>query len=313
MKPLFESAGVEVVVCPRVSRMASIRFLREQIHRERPDVWHTHLGADLWGGWAGFREGIHPWVVTLHNEDRDLTLGYHLARRVVYQFADQIVCVSSTVKQFAQRRYHVQNDRLSVIPNGIDLSRATIRPSHSFHDIPRLVSVGRLTRQKDHAVLLKALSLVRRPWQLDILGDGPERFPLQELAASLGILPRVRFFGSVDDVSQRLSSADLLCFPSRWEGQGIALLEAASSCLPILASDLPAIREMFDDYALTFVAPGAVAAWAEKIEKILADPSTAMAKTVRAAAIVNERFTLDASVEKYARLYRRLLGRGGKI
>lgn len=313
MKPLFESAGVDVVVGPNGSRSASVRFLREEIRRERPDVWHTHLGGDLWGGLAGRIERVRPWVLTLHNQDRGLPFGYHILRRAAYRFADRIVCVSDAVRGFAETTYRIPHERMAVIYNGIDEKRVIVRPPRPFHDVPRLITVGRLAKQKDHATLFKALSRVRRPWRLDVLGDGVERQLLQELAASLGILPRVRFFGAVDDVPQRLADADLFCFPSRWEGQGIALLEAAAARLPMLASDLPAIREMFDDSDATFAAPGAIAEWAAQLEKILTNPSLALAKTVRAAAVVDGRFTLHASVEKYARLYWRLLEHGQSI
>ncbi len=312
MKPLFEQAGIDLRVGPHGSRAASVRFLREEIRKERPAVWHTHLGADLWGGWAAQREGMKPWIVTLHNEDRDLSFGYHLARRAAYHFADHVVCVSDAVRYFAKNKYHVRDEKLLVIPNGIDATCAVMRPSRAFHDVPRLVTVGRLVLQKDQTTLLKALSRVHRPWRLYVIGEGSERLPLQELAASLGILPRAHFVGAVDDVPQRLANADLFCFPSRWEGQAIALLEAAAARVPILASDLPVIREMFDESAVTFAAPGAVTEWAAKIEGILSNPSDALAKTARAAEIVEKNFSLDASVEKYARLYRKVLANGGK-
>ncbi len=306
-KRMFDEQGIDVHAAPIGTRMEAVRFLRDEMRHDRPAILHTHLGADVWGGIAAWCERMHPWIVTLHNEDRDIRTTYHLARRIAYKRADQIVCVSDAVRLAAKRLYRVPDAKLSVIPNGIDFARVIQRPYHSFHDVPRLIAVGRLVPQKDHATLLTALAQVHRPWRLTIVGEGAERSRLRELATTLGLLPRIDFIGVVDDLPQRLAEHDLFCFPSRWEGQGLALLEAAAAGIPCLASDLPVLHEMFDDRAISYTPSGSVAAWSVAIAHALAHPEVMLAKTPVAAAIVRKRYDLTHSVERYARLYHSLI------
>ena len=305
----FRAAGVDLAIGPETaSRRDTIAFLRAEFNSHRPALVHTHLvGGDVWGGWAASRERVRPWVITAHNDDRDEPWLTHFVRGIAYRRADRVICVSEAVRAFLRKEFSVADSRLTVIPNGVDLARLMTREGATFRDIPRLITVGRLVEQKGHETLLLALAPIRRPWQLDIVGQGPKLRVLERLAESLGILPSVRFFGSVRDVEARLAEADLFCFPSLWEGQGLALLEAAGSGVPIIASDLPAFREAFDEQSMTLVHSSSVDEWTVALEAILKDPLSAINRARLAQSIVRERFGIDHMVQKYAELYRSLL------
>jgi glycosyltransferase involved in cell wall biosynthesis len=100
-----------------------------------------------------------------------------------------------------------------------------------------LLSVGRLSYQKNFAALVRAFAGLAGDfpdWQLRIVGDGEERKALQDLAAGLGIGPRVSLPGAARDVSTEYRAADLFCLPSRWEGFPNALAEAMAHGLPVV-------------------------------------------------------------------------------
>lgn len=136
--------------------------------------------------------------------------------------------------------------RTRLILNGIDLDRyAAIdrRPSPG-----RILSFGRIDEHKGHRRLLRALSTVPGSWTLDIVGTGPTEMvaALEAEASRLGIRDRVHFLGRVsdDELDALLAQSWLAAFPSEYEGFGLALVEALAAGASILASDIPAHREV---------------------------------------------------------------------
>ena len=309
----FLDAGVEYAIGPAVSswrRYETVNFLKRQIAAYPPAVWHAHL-SEIWAGWALRSSNAKaPFVVTAHNDDRDDPWVRHKARGMAFRDADKVVCISKVVQQYVEQEFHVPSSETTIIRNGIDLRRVIGRTKRIFSEPARLVTVGRLVAQKDHATLLKALARIKQPWQLDILGQGPEQPALERLAGSLKLTSRIHFLGSVANVAERLSHADLFLFPSRWEGQGIALLEAAAAGVPVIASDLPVFHETFDAQSLAFAKAQHVSAWARAIEIALAYPEHALTRARRAEEITRRKFALDRMVDKYVQLYRSLLSSG---
>ncbi len=310
MKEDFQQAGIECVIGPRVSswrRWQTIAFLKDQLKKYKPAVWHAHL-SEIWActAWRGIQRRP-PFMITAHNDDKDDPWARHQLRGWAFRQADQVVCISDIVRHYVKHEFKVKEQRLRVIRNGIDLERTEQRPKGPFHRVAKLIAVGRLAPQKDHTTLLKALAMVKAPWELEIVGDGPDRVELQRLALTLGIEKHVTFSGSVDDVPQRLAQADLFCFPSRWEGQGIALLEAMAAGVPAIASDLPIFREIFNEDSLAFAKPQAPSSWARVIQSTIIDPATAFDRAERARHITEKEFALNTMVDRYAELYRKLV------
>lgn len=308
MEREFRDAGIALRVAPATastrSRWRLIRFLYAAVREERPAVWHTHLGGDLWGGLVAWQRGLHPWIITAHGRMMDEPQLWQWARGAAYRHADQVVSVSDDVQSYIRAAHRLSAERTRVIRIGVDLAHFQPRGFAPFHDVPRLVTVARLDEGKNHATLLRALAPIRRPWTLDLFGTGPEQERLLLLAESLGILPRVRFHGSVTDIPHRLRESDVFCFPTRHEGQSVALLEAAASGVPIIASDLPVFRESFDDQAMRFVPADGVKEWTRAIEDVLNDASGALRRAARAEQIARRNFSLERMVADYAALYR---------
>jgi glycosyltransferase involved in cell wall biosynthesis len=301
----FRAAGISLAICPETrERRQMLAFLRREFSDHRPQILHTHLGADIWAGYLAWRLKLRPWICTLHNDDRDDRWSVHQARGLMYRRANGLAAVSQVVKDYAIREFRVKPGRVEIIRNGIDFGRLRERGGAPFHDVPRFITVGRLSLQKDQATLLRGLALVKRPWQLEVCGTGPLKDELERLAGSLGIWPRVSFQGSVSDIPERLAQADVFCFPSRWEGQGLALLEAAGSGLPVIASDLPVFRETFDEQSLEFAPARTPEAWAEAVNYVLDDQRAALLRAARAQAIVRDQFSVQEMVKRYAELYR---------
>ncbi len=304
MESELRDASVPYAVNPRAgSRRAALAFLRADIAAHRPTVWHSHL-TPVWAGLAARSSRVRPWIATIHGFESKLPWPMRVSRGFAYRAADHVVCVSEAVRESMGST--IGSRDVSVIPPGIDLSRFAPREARLAADVPELLTVSRLVPEKGIDVLLEALSESLRPWRLTIVGDGPELPALRRRAEVLGILPRVRFAGAVSDPAPFYRRADVFCFPSRSEGQGMALLEAAASRVPAVASDLPAIREAFGEDGVAYAAPGDVDGWRHAIERVLSCYPEALTRAERASRTVSQRYSLTSMVEAHASLYRRL-------
>jgi len=277
---------------------------------ERPDIVHTHLfGADAWGRLAAWFAGVRTIISTEHNVNPSYGFIKHLVNRVFAKFTAAIVAVSASVRDVSIARDGIPRSKIHIIPNGIDMDRVIARGGHGFHDVPRLITVGRLYPQKDHATLLKALALVKRPWRLSIIGDGPLASDLRALADRLGIAARIEWMGIRSDVPERLVASDVFCFPSRWEGLGNAVIEAVAAGVPAIVSDLPPLHDVLAPSDVTFVEPGNVPAWVHAIAVMLDDAASAVMRAARAMPRIRATAALPRMVKAYADLYRECIAR----
>ena len=298
----IRASGIELMIGPATNdRRATKRFSDHALAGLSADtIVHTHLGADHWFGVPAQRRGFR-WVSTCHNDDRQDPWWKRRIKTWAWNRADRVAAVSVVAKDFWQS-HGARIDHWKVIPNGVELSRFTPKTHLSYSDIPLMVSVGRLVEQKRQAWLLRALAPIQQPWRLELLGDGPLRGSLEALADELGIRPRVSFRGVLPDVRQALSRADLFVFPSAWEGQGIAVLEAAASGVPLVLSDLPVFHEWLSDRSALFV-PESIEAWTQALEQALHDARGMQTMGWHAYEDVCRVGSIDHMVQRYSELY----------
>jgi glycosyltransferase involved in cell wall biosynthesis len=282
--------------------------LRRLLADLRPAMVHTHLfGSDFWGRWAARWAGIREIVTTEHNVSPDLGFLRTSILRCMKSCSTAYVAISSSVENYLTEKIGIPKDKVRLIYNGLDLKRIIARPASSWHDIPHLIFVGRLEPQKNPELVLRSLAPIRRPWRLTLVGIGSREAELKALAQDLKISSRVDFMGRRQDVPKLLAQSDIFLFPSRWEGFGLALAEAAAAGVPVIASDLPVLREMLSDDEATFVPAADVSAWTQAIQAALADPAPYVAKAQHAAAADWSRFSEERMIAQYAELYRRLI------
>jgi glycosyltransferase involved in cell wall biosynthesis len=168
-------------------------------------------------------------------------------------------------------------------------------------DKPLVVNVGRLSRQKNHATLLRAMQQLPDV-QLVILGAGELDEELRKMAQDLHVADRVCFTGELPaaEVYTFLQAADLFVFPSLWEAMSLAIIEAMQAGAPIVASDIPSSRELLADAALLVPAQNP-AALASAIAKVLND-STLAAALGTAARSRSQLFSVESMVSRYEKL-----------
>lgn len=195
---------------------------------------------------AGLPAGVRPRVVIRH-ENTGANLKRGLRDRVashLYARADEIVTISEPAAEDLHGWLRVDSGRVHVIANPVDgdsLAEAARLPLDGpiAGDAPMVLSIGRLTAQKDYPTLLRAFErLVQdRPARLVVLGEGEDRAALLALADALGIRDRVTLPGVVGNPYPWIAASDLFVLSSRWEGMPVALLEAIALGANIVSTD----------------------------------------------------------------------------
>lgn len=174
--------------------------------------------------------------------------------RLLLSSARRIVCVSDDVQS------HVLSlgaapEKVSVVPNGVDLDRFGQMPRRDAGP-PTVISVGRLIFNKGVHDLIDAAGMLRADgleFRLLIVGDGPLRTQLEQQALQRGLGDVVTFAGHREDVECLLRDADIFARPSLSEGMSLAVLEAMAAGLPVVATEVSGSRELIADGESGFV------------------------------------------------------------
>ena len=135
--------------------------------------------------------------------------------------------------------------------------------------------VARLDEIKDQETLLRAYAKVHKKCNLILVGDGNKKEYLEGIASGLGLDIKKIFIGSKLDIPEILSEADIFAFSTTLsEGFGIALIEAMAAQLPIIATDVPACREVLDNGKAGILIPlGRVDLWIKALNQIISSSS----------------------------------------
>ena len=230
------------------------------------DLVHTHLvHADVYGAL-----GARRLVSTKHNDDPFRAGSFRFVERVLAWRAAQVIAITRALARFQIERVGLPADKVEVIHYGLDdlpVAWGTNPPDPVPPDGRVLLCVCRLEPQKGVDVAIEALEHVPDA-HLVVLGEGPQRAELERLAG-----PRVHLLGRVPDVAAWLGRAELLIHPVRWEGFGLALLEAMLASLPVVGTRVSSIPEIVvDGETGLLVPPDDAAALAAAVNRVLAEP-----------------------------------------
>ncbi len=269
------------------------------------DVIHAHHPVLLGQTAARKAEELHlPLVFTFHTRYRDyshyVSLNQEMVKDVIdrwlgeyMQQCQHIVVPSESIRALLADLYGV-DERVSVIPTGIDLrpyqietNRQQFRRQKGWGNDRVLISVGRLAQEKNWHTLLDAAAEVIRTLpdtRLVILGEGEERHNLKKQAQQLGIAERVELPGTIPfaDVPHHLFAADLFCFASVTETQGLVTLEAMAANLPVVAVDASGTSDVITHEVEGLLTENNAQALAQAI--ILALQNDSLRESLRAAA-----------------------------
>ena len=286
---------------PLTLSWAASRAASTMLHDAALVVVHFHEPFAPVLGYAALRAHSTPAVATFHRSGGgfDVTLAGPLLRRWRHNI-DVSVAVSASAAETAAR-YDIDTE---VLFNGFEIERFQAF-ERIVPDIPTFVVIGRLEERKGVHVAIAALQehVARHPeepWQLVIVGDGPQR---EELVRLAGTTPGIRFTGAVTDEEKRRwqrSASAALCPALFGESFGLVILEAMASEVPVVVSDIDGYRAAAGDCGYLFT-PGDPFALHEVMKQALSPDPVAIAKAVAHA----RQWSMSALVDRYEVLYER--------
>ena len=282
--------GLHTVVVPNLVAqidprrdLRAVRDVARLLRQERPDLLHLHSSkAGLIGRVAAQLAGV-PSVFTAHGWA--FTEGASPARRQLAVWSERlaaplsaaIIAVSDHDRTLSTRLRVTKRARTiyNALSGGthVDPSAARRTPSGEERERVRVLMVARFVPQKNQALLLRAAASLPET-ELWLIGDGPGLPEARALATELGMQERVWFAGSRSDVNDLLSSGDIFCLCSHYEGLPISILEAMRAGLPVVASDVGGVAEAVLHERTGLVVPhDDVAHWRLALTRLLDDPA----------------------------------------
>lgn len=265
--------------------------------------------------------GEHGWDV--HDLD-GLSVKEQVLRRLHAPLVERYVTVSRSLRDYLVERVGIRPERITTICNGVDTGKFLPAPHKPTGVLPEQLAgeglviigtVGRLQPVKDQQLLLRAFAeLVRESAglaanaRLLVVGNGPLRDTLMQLAQSLGIEHLTAFTGDRTDVAQLLQCMDVFVLPSLAEGISNTLLEAMATGLPVIATRVGGNVELVRDGENgALFESGDVASLTRLLAAYVTDGDARRRHGERSRGLALESFSLEAMIEGYRGAYETLI------
>ena len=248
---------------PPWSYLFSARQVRRQLAQIKPDILHVHYASGY--GTLGRLSGFHPYLLSVWGADvYDFPRNSPLQRRLVTSNLRSADCVCSTSHTMAEQCYRLWPglSGIQVIAFGVDSKRFCSADRHSRTPGITVGTVKTLSRKYGIDTLIRGFAKCRSALQhrdptcakrvrLRIVGDGPQRYELEQLARTVGVADVTSFVGAVphDRVPSELNELDIYVAVSRLDSEsfGVAVLEASACELPVVVSDAGGLPEVVEN------------------------------------------------------------------
>jgi len=270
-----------------------------------------------------------------------------LAEKIAAHWSSRIICVSEFDKKLALRYRIASGDKLVTIHNGVETQKdadikqnnadikqnktqkgADIKQNSADSNfiqrdsawyqrksaLIKIVFVGRLDKQKDPLLLLEGFnslsSELKNKSQISIIGEGPKRKKLEDFIKENGLEDKVILLGDLsrEEVFEFLRKSDIFVLTSNWEGFPRSILEAMSSSLAVIATDVGGVREAVSQDCGILIKRAAQKELKEALEKLLKNPQLIRKMGEAAQKRVKKEFSLDRMFRETEGVYRGILG-----
>jgi glycosyltransferase involved in cell wall biosynthesis len=314
----LEAAGIETFACNArgPTDLSCLARLAKVIRNHNPDLIHSSLfHANLACRLVGKLDRPRPIItstVTIEQERR-----WHLwLESATIGLSDIHVANSRAVATHLANDLGIPANRICVIRNGLDLTKIESakpidRAQHGISQNQKLIVwAGRMDPVKNLKVLIEVIDRLSANFDLRavLLGDGPSRPEIESLIHERALTNQITLLGWSPEVVCWLKSADALIFPSFTEGSPNVVLEAMASGCPVIASNIPACRELIQNHVSgRLIPPENAAAFTQAATEILANKPLAQSLAAAASATVQLRHDIRVIASQWSDLYLRLL------
>ncbi len=308
------AAGITVtnLNCGDGLKIAYARALGRVLDQLQPELVHSHGEAALFyasmvrfcGPFQASRRFTH--VHSRHGYE-DVSSKGVWRNRLAHRGCHAVVCVSEDLAKHCENVERVPPDQLYTVINGVNLTPyRNLKPLAYEQNAPVLGHVARLAPIKNQALLLEAFSRVVQQLpqaRLSIVGDGPERGALEQLAQQLKLADSVTFHGETSDVPAKLAQCHLFCLSSDSEGTPVSVIEALAASRPVVATDVGGLSALVAADAGRLAPAGNADAFAQAVLQVYADKTSYEKFCVGAADAPAGSLDAEAMLASYLSIY----------
>lgn len=310
IKHIYLPLKTKSILSPKL--LSAYFILKKIIREEKIDIVHTQTRVTSVLAYWLSRNNAAPFVYTAHGFFKP-----RLYRRLFPCLSKLVIAISDPVKEHLIRDFHLQEEKIRVVHNGIDINshqspgftshQKEIRKKFGLNEGPVVGIVARLSEVKGHKYLLTAIKQVKEKIpeiQLLSIGDGRLKRKLETFAQNLGLEKEVHFIPSIPDTAKALSVMDVFVMPSIEEGLGLAIMEAMLAGIPVAASSVGGIPSLIKDGSTgILVKPKDSKTLAAAIIDLLQDKEKAMKLSKNASELIRQEFSLEKMVCETQEVY----------
>lgn len=309
-----EGVPVEVAYSPGLRTIVYPAALVRRLRDRRPDVVHVHSGAWIKGARAAAFARV-PRVIHTEHGLLDHEPSYApLIKQWAARYTAAVAAVSAPLLTYLREVDGLPPAKLRVVPNGIDTD--VFQPDGRPGNLRTRFGIGaerfvighvaRLSPVKNHRLLLDAFALLHeaRPEAfLALIGDGDLRPQIETRISELGLADHVGLYGVAHDLPPLYRELDVFVLSSLAEGTSMSILEAMSSALPVVATDVGGNADLLGETGV-LVPSGDPAALATAIGRVIADPAGRRAMGCAARRRIVHEYDEELVTDRYEALYR---------
>ncbi len=291
---------------PKIS-FSNLKQIYKILKDIKPQIVHTQLGGDIRGRLAAKLSGVKIIISTEQNINKDEAWYQREAKIITSLWANVIVAISSAVAGDMKKRYFLPSAKCQlIIPNGINLKNFPYQEERLKQEPILVGAVGRLTKQKGFDLLIAAWQKLNpAKAKLIIVGEGLERKSLEAQIKQAGLENKIELAGDIPLMPDFYKRLNLLVMPSRWEGLGIAALEAGASGVPIIASNIDGLKDIIKPETGWLAKPGDINDLSRVLEIALESLGSEETKNKQRQLhdLISENFSIEKVSAAYSALY----------
>ena len=289
--------------------------IKKHLKNLKPDVVHCHSSkAGLLGRLAAKSLNLpviftaHGWAFTEGVSAKKQKI-YAYLERFLAKLSDHIITVSEYDRQHGFKYQVGSPELVETIHNGVpDIRMPTTKESNA---VIKLIMVARFEDPKDQLFLIQ--SLLKLPkhlnWQIDFLGDGPNLQKCKDLVENNNLESKIIFHGQSFKVKEFLNQADVFVLISNYEGFPLTILEAMSTSLPIIASDVGGINESVTSINGYLIPKGNLEILTHSIIELIINRDLRQQMGENSRRLYEEQFSFNIMLKKTLDIYHNVLAK----
>lgn len=275
------------------------------VNEFRPDVVHSHMvHANIFSRINQIFKKVPKLICTAHNANEGGGIRM-LAYRLTNKLSDINTNVSlEAVESFVNKKAF-SRDALAVY-NGINLEKFKFTDKSNKNKVIHMISIGRLTAQKDYPNLIKALAMVKeifKDFKLQIVGDGEEKDNIIDLINYYNLQNHVSLLGRRDDIPELLAQSDIFVLASAYEGFGLVVAEAMATNTFVVATDCGGVKEVMGHCGILVPPENSKLLAQGMLKSLNLSQNEIYLNNLKAYKHVKENFDLNFVVSKWLELY----------